>query len=242
VSNVSETNLSETTESRPSSRGVTLRRIFVGEDGIRAGWSALLFCVIFLALQTVARAGLGHFISLDTNGPIPLGLALLQESSQVLIVFLATAVVARIERRRILSYGYIGRHKGIRLVSGLAWELLCLSALVGVLWKAGWLILDGWSLSGFLAWKYALAWVLIFLLVGVFEESTLRGYLQYTLSRGIGFWWAASLLSVVFVLGHAGNGGESPLGLVEVGVAGFYFCFSLWLTKSRKQALRRLLL
>jgi membrane protease YdiL (CAAX protease family) len=44
----------------------------------------------------------------------------------------------------------------------------------------------------------------------------LRGYLQHTLSPGIGFWWAALLLSVVFALGHVDNSGESPLGIVDV--------------------------
>jgi Type II CAAX prenyl endopeptidase Rce1-like len=78
----------------------------------------------------------------------------------------------------------------------------------------------------------AFGWALLFLLVGIFEESLLRGYLQYTLSRGIGFWWAALLLSVVFALWHASNNGESLLGLLEVGLSGLYFCISLWYTKS----------
>jgi membrane protease YdiL (CAAX protease family) len=73
---------------------------------------------------------------------------------------------------------------------------------------------------------------LVSLLVGIFEESLLRGYLQYTLSRGMGFWWAALLLSVAFALWHISNGGESPLGLLVVGLGGFAFCLSLWYTKS----------
>ena len=40
------------------------------------------------------------------------------------------------------------------------------------------------------------------------------------------------MLSVAFLLGHAGNGGESALGLLEVGLAGFVFCLSLYYTKS----------
>ena len=114
----------------------------------------------------------------------------------------------------------------------MIWGFLALSLLVGILWKAGWLAFDGVSLGGVRACEYALAWGLLFLIVGFFEESALRGYLQYTLARGIGFWPAALLLSMLFSLWHMGNNGESALGLVEVGLSGLYFCLTLWYTKS----------
>ena len=222
----------EATASHWSLNSGTLHRVFVGEHGIRSGWSVLLFAGIFFILQAAVTAVLGRFISLDSTGPIPVSLGVLQESCQVLLVATATLVMARIERRPILSYGYVGDHKLIRLVSGVLLGFFCLSVLVAVLWKAGLLVVDGVALSGLVAWKYAVAWAFVFLLVGIFEESLLRGYLQYTLSRGIGFWWAALLLSVAFAMGHLGNGGESALGIVEVGLAGLVFCLSLWYTKS----------
>jgi membrane protease YdiL (CAAX protease family) len=82
----------------------------------------------------------------------------------------------------------------------------------------------------------------------LFEEYLLRGYLQYTLSRGLaglyqaifksshstalGFWTAALLLSTLFGLGHGSNPGESPIGLLSAGLAGLLFCFALWRTGS----------
>ncbi len=134
---------------------------------------------------------LDRFIRLKPSGPIPLSLALIRESWEVLIVFTATGVMARIEKRQVLSFGYMGSGKLIRLVSGAVWGFVSLSLLVGVLWKSGCLIFDGCLLSGVTAWKYGAIWALVFLFVGIFEESLLRGYLQYTLARGIGFWWAA---------------------------------------------------
>ena len=59
----------------------------------------------------------------------------------------------------------------------MVWGFLCLSVVMGVLWKAGLLVFYGLSLTGLMAWKYTLAWGLVFLMVGVFEESLLRGYL-----------------------------------------------------------------
>jgi membrane protease YdiL (CAAX protease family) len=232
VSDSSQTNSGNLTEPYHSSGSGAIRRVFVSGQGMRPGWSALLFAAIYLTLEALVMAALGHFVSLDLAGPIPLHLALLQESCEVLVVLVATLVMARIENRRLLSYGYTGEHRAIRLVSGVVWGFLCLSSLIGILWKARLLVFDGQSLSGLVAWKYAIAWALLFLLVGIFEESLLRGYLQHTLSRGIGFWWAAVLLSVVFALGHLSNGGESPLGLLEVFAGGFIFCLSLWYTKS----------
>lgn len=209
-----------------------LKRIFVRSQGLRVGWSALLFVAIYQVVHMASTAVLGYFFSLEPRGEIPVTPALLQESLELLAIFLATSTMARIEKRPVLSYGYTGDHKFVRLASGTIWGFLSLSLLVGILWKAGWLTFDRISLTGLAARKYALAWALLFLIVGFFEESALRGYLQYTLARGIGFWRAALLLSIVFSLWHMTNNGESALGLLEVGLSGLYFCLTLWYTKS----------
>ena len=86
------------------------------------------------------------------------------------------------------------------------------------------------------------------LLVGLLEEYLTRGYMQYTLTRGIagmyravfktrhsevlGFWTAALFFSILFGFSHSGNPGESPIGMLSAGLAGVVFCFSLWRTGS----------
>lgn len=232
MSNSPQTKSSDLTGSNPSPLSAALRNVFVGERGIRSGWSALLFVTIYVVLEAVVNAALGHFVSLQVKGAIPPSLALLREFCEVLVVMVATWVMARVEKRRLLSYGYTGYHRLLRFASGVMWGLVCLSVLIGVLREEGLLVFGGMSLTGLVAWKYALVWALVFLLVGVLEESLLRGYLQYTLSRGIGFWWAALLLSTAFALWHTSNNGESLLGLLVVGAGGFVFCISLWYTKS----------
>jgi uncharacterized protein len=232
LTNLSEMKPNDSTESPNQTRNAAIRRIFIGEHGIRAGWSVLLFLVIFMALEKVVTLALTHFISFDPTKPIPLDLGLLQESAALLVVFLATWIMARIERRPLLSYGYTGEHRAIRFISGVVCGILCMSLLIGILWKSGLLVFDGRLLSGLTAWKYALGWALGFLVVGLVEESLLRGYLQHTLTRGIGFWWAALVLSIAFAMGHIGNNGESPLGILQVGLGGLFFCLSLWFTRS----------
>lgn len=208
--------------------------IFFGKDGLRVGWSALLFLAISIVLIE-----LGGYIllaslrsSINPNTPIGPGIALVAEIAQFIPVLAATAIMAAIEKRKISVYGYAGAYKLRRFLWGLAWGFAAISILIASLWKLHLLAFDGSVLHGAVAWKYAAAWGLVFLLTGLFEESLLRGYLQYTLTRGMGFWWSALLLSTLFGVIHKTNPGESPLGLFSAGAVGLFFCLSLWYTGS----------
>jgi uncharacterized protein len=130
----------------------------------------------------------------------------------------------------------------------LAWGVTCLSLLVLILWKTGLLAVDSRLLFGAGALRYGAIWFLGFLLVGLLEEYLNRGYLLFTLTRGLagiyawlfktrhskalGFWTAALLISIGFGLGHGKNPGESPIGLLSAGLASLVFCLSLWRTGS----------
>jgi membrane protease YdiL (CAAX protease family) len=50
--------------------------------------------------------------------------------------------------------------------------------------------------------KYAFLWAAAYLAVGLAEEFVFRGYLQYTLTRSVGFWPAALVTSILFGLIH----------------------------------------
>jgi hypothetical protein len=120
--------------------------------------------------------------------------------------------------------------------------------LILTLWKTGLLVIDSRLLFGGDILRYGAIWLLGFLLVGLIEEYLTRGYLQYTLTRGLagiyewafktrhsqalGFWTAALIFSFLFGLGHSKNPGESPIGLLSAGLAAMVFCFSLWRTGS----------
>lgn len=202
------------------------------QSDIRAGWSALLFVAIYLALNFMVTAALGRFVDLEPRNPLSPAQVFVQESSDVAVILIAIWIMARIEHRPMRAFGYGGDHKAIRFFCGVVWGILGLSLLIAVLWKTHLIVFDGLSVSGSAAWGYGLAWAFVAFLVGIFEESLLRGYLQYTLARGFGFWWAALLLSVAFALTHVSNSGESLRGLVIVGLGGLVFCLSLWYTRS----------
>jgi membrane protease YdiL (CAAX protease family) len=207
--------------------------IFFGAEGLRAGWGVLLFVLLFIGFGFLTAQVLRHLLPHSHRSALlPLRLAFISEVAQMVPLLLATAIMALIERRSLLSYGYQGPARAMRFISGLVWGFAALSALVLVLWKSGLLAFDGVQLHGADIWEYALGWGVLFVIVAVFEESTLRGYLQFTLTRGIGFWWGALLLSSLFGFSHGTNPGETPVGLFGAAAVGLVFCLSLWYTGS----------
>jgi uncharacterized protein len=210
-----------------------LHWVLVGAEGLRAGWGVLLFVLLFIGFSFLSFQVLKHLLPPRPHSPVfALRLAFISEGAQLVPLLLATGIMALIERRPLLAYGYQGKARAVRFLSGLVWGFVALSALVLVLWKAGLLAFDGVQLHGADIWKYALGWGVLFLVVAVFEESTLRGYLQFTLTRGIGFWWGALLLSFLFGFSHGTNPGETPVGLFGAAAVGLVFCLSLWYTGS----------
>jgi membrane protease YdiL (CAAX protease family) len=154
------------------------------------------------------------------------------ECVQVVSLLGALAVVAAIERRSMLSFGLQDSARWTRLASGLLWGFGAVSLTVFALMQMHLLTLDAPSAHGITLWTHGVAWIGAFLLVGFFEESALRGYLQYTLTRGIGFWWSALALSIAFGALHGPTPGETPVGLISAGAFGILLCLSLWYTGS----------
>lgn len=209
--------------------------IFFGSDGLRAGWGALLFLLIFVVLETASAFPVRWLLQGRLpNGKLPVSplYMLGSEALQGGLVLLASWIMGRIEGRRLADYGYAGRMRLPRFLWGCGWGFVAITVLIGSLWRAHLLLFDAGHLPGRSAAEFGLAWLAVFMCVGFFEESLLRGYLQYTLTRGIGFWWGALLLSVLFGASHLSNRGESPVGIFSAGAVGLVFCISLWYTGS----------
>ena len=66
---------------------------------------------------------------------------------------------------------------------------------MGALAWGGWLHFGPVALSGAEIFGFGALWAAAFLLVGCFEEGTFRCYLQFTLTRGINFWWALGIVA-----------------------------------------------
>jgi len=232
---------------------VMVRRIFVGADGLRAGWSFALFYATIALLQQCVLAIFRHFHRLNPDelrhiARYPSQL-LITEGIPFLVVAFATFLMSRIERRPLSAYG-IGRTTGAgkQFLGGLFWGAGLLSVLVLILWRLHLLVFDGLLLSGASTLRFAVEWAVGFLCVALFEESISRGFIQFTLTRGIagplrftraapyatviGFWATAVFTSYLFGSGHSHNTAESTIGLWTAGLFGFVLSFSLWRTGS----------
>jgi CAAX protease family protein len=237
----------------PPAQTSALRTIFVGKDGLRAGWSLLIFiallAAIFISIRVVSQKMHPHAPKpAKEHSEISIKSGFLDESVPFVVVLFATWIMSKIERRSSAVYGFGGRRKLQHFVAGLVWGVTCLSSLILTLWRTGLLVIEGRLLFGSAMVRYGIIWLVGFLLVGLLEEFLTRGYLQYTLTRGLsgvyqwlfktshsealGFWTSAAIFSVLFGLGHSKNPGESPIGLLSAGLASMVFCLSLWRTGS----------
>jgi membrane protease YdiL (CAAX protease family) len=224
-----------------------LKWAFLGDSGIRAGWSVAIFLAIFIFTTAIAFvayfviSGHGHFGPSKQASTMPesltAGRQIVMEGIQVFGLLCATGVMALIERRRITAYYLGGRKPVTHFVSGLVFGFVALSALVGVLYLGHWITFGPLALSGAAILQYATLWAIGFMLVALSEEGLFRCYFLFTLTRGFfarpaGFWLAALVSSILFGLAHTGNTGESQFGVICTGTIGFVFCMSIRYTGS----------
>jgi membrane protease YdiL (CAAX protease family) len=214
----------------PHSRRFLLESIFLGPNGLRAGWRATLFVAMFLFLVSFGGSALRllHLSVLVQAGPITPFILGAQEGLAALCSIAAALIMSRLERRRFGDYGMPLRQAfGKNFWLGTVWGIAAISALMLVIRELGGYSFGMVDLSPSAVIRYGLEWAAVFFLVGIYEEFFFRGYLQFTLSSGMGFWPAALLLSLAFGAVHLRNPGEGPVGALSVFVIGMFFCFTL---------------
>ncbi|MBU9276861.1 CPBP family intramembrane glutamic endopeptidase [Burkholderia gladioli] len=193
-------------------------------------WKIFLFIAIFMLIDIGLTIILDHALKKPHDNPtLSPSDALAAGLINLLAVTSATAALAKLERKSLFDYGLTGAAKAVRFLSGSVIGFVAISVLMLALWKTGFVQIDR---AGRQAWEYAGAWASIFLMAAVFEELLLRGYLQITLARRIGFWRASAVLSVIFGLLHATSPTENLVGMANAIVLGLILCLTLWYTGS----------
>jgi membrane protease YdiL (CAAX protease family) len=97
----------------------------------------------------------------------------------------------------------------------------------------GWLHFGPTSLSSAEILKFGALWGAAFLLVGCVEEGQFRCYLQFTLTRGINFWWALGTVSVVTALVLAIPKSNGAAGVCAMALLGLGPCLLLHIRKAK---------
>ena len=186
--------------------GRILRNIFLGQTGLRAGWRLLIFLVIVLGLDAaiktllvilMKRWGLHEPAGLD---PIALSVS---DGITLLSTFAGTAAMARIERRKLTDYGLPGRSAfGREFWFGAVFGFISVTVLIFLIYFAGGYSFGSIALRRGALIQAPLLWILASLFIGFTEEFFFRGYPQFALATGMGFWPAATLISLLFGAAH----------------------------------------
>lgn len=214
------------------------KSVFFGPHGLRAGWRLLIF-IVLVGVQGVLISFFGPFLGrllpfLGAPSDLPKGSvspAILGSGDAMLVLALciATWIMSRIEHRRFGEYGlplraafkkdfWLGSFLGFGAISGTLLTMFLLHDFR----------VAGLAIQGRTIVYCLLAWLVTFLLVGMFEEFGFRGYIQHTLSSGIGFWPAALVISGLFGLVHFfADPSENAVGSIAVVMFGLLLCLFL---------------
>jgi membrane protease YdiL (CAAX protease family) len=241
------------------------RQFFFGPFGLRAIWSLLIFIALIFVCATILRTVQHQIIVHQKHAAVAAGTAkaapakpdehepehmlpmILGELSVFGAFVLVSWIMGRIEHRKSAVYGLGGARPVSRFLMGALWGLIAMALLIAMLHFGHLVVFDSRLDHGAAIFGWGFAQLIAFLLVGLFEEYCFRGYLQYTLTRGmvsignlfspararpIAFWVAAVLTSALFYKAHTGNSGETPAGLLAVFLAGLLLIVALWRTGS----------
>jgi membrane protease YdiL (CAAX protease family) len=211
-----------------------IANIFTGPNGIRAGWRVTIFLAIVAGLVACIQLGLKRIPSLNAwqkaqDPHVFNPFALLIGEGIALFSFLFAAwVMTRIERRTFADYYLPGSQAfGKRFWQGVPYGFVMLSLLMLLIAAFHDFSLGGLALTGSSVLRYGLIYAVGFILVGMAEEFSFRGYVQSTLTTGMGFWPSAFVLSFIFGAIHLGNIGEAWFGALMAGSFGILAAFSL---------------
>lgn len=229
--------------SLPASSAAKQHSIFVGPNGIRAGWRFALFVLIFLAALAffetaavvVVRPVGRLLVAMQKQQTELTPYALIaSEAISLLALIVALFSMSRIEHRRIRDYGFstVSGDAGRRFCEGIVWGMAMILAICTILKLEGHFTFGPIVLAPAAAIRYGLLWAIATLLVGFFEEGLFRGYSVLTLASGMSFWPAAILMSALFGLSHLGDHGYTRIGVLTAALFGLIACFSLRRTGS----------
>lgn len=207
----------------PASRNPVL----FNDRGLRAGWRLAIY-ILLLAISFTSIGFATKKLGAPTRGVPPPPAVLVQELLAFGVVFGCALIMSRIERRSPGDYGLpIAEAFGRKFWLGMLFGVVEISFLIGLISAFGGYSFGTIALStkGVLGW--GLLHLVLFTAVGFFEEFMFRGYTQFTLADGIGFWPAALVLSLGFGAVHLGNPGEGLVGAASVALVGIFFAFTL---------------
>lgn len=208
------------------------RWVFLGPGGVRAGWRFAAFVGLWFGGEYALFPLLNLFYTFSATGFTPADI-LVFELGDSLLLFAISLLLVRLERHRLAWFG-MGWERGSlsRLGLGGLVGFGMVTLLLLASWIGGYASFDGLAEHGAQLWTYLLVWGAGMLLVGVSEELLFRGYALACLTRGVGFWPAAVLLSLFFGAEHLQKPMETVPDILNIVLLGLVICYSVRRTGS----------
>jgi membrane protease YdiL (CAAX protease family) len=210
--------------------------ILMGDQGLRAGWSALLAIALYWlvtpVLDTIAVTAYPRL----ADGVFSPFIVLISEFIPVVAILAIGFVIVHIEHRRVVDYNLADPRWLRHFAGGIAAGFAALSVLVAALAAGGWIQFGHAALSSGQALEYGIVWACAFLLVGLFEEGSFRCYLLFTLTRGINFWWALATVGSLCLLLLGSHNPKGSTGVFVIALLGVIPCWLVHRTDAKNSS------
>lgn len=201
--------------------------VFFNERGLRSGWRIFLYACLGCLLYGVELVP-ASFLFPPRPNPFAVSTIIVGEAMVFAAAFGAALFMARIEGRDSGDYGLPFRSAlGKRFWQGMLVGICEISLIIGGMALFGAYSFGSLSFHGWKILEWGALWLVAAILIGLPEEFLFRGYAQFTLADGVGFWPAAMVLSLLFGLIHRFNQGENWIGVANIVLTGLVWAFSL---------------
>jgi membrane protease YdiL (CAAX protease family) len=208
-----------------------MKRIFLGPNGLRSGWSFLLFLLFFAGLSWCSGYLVVDVLHHKEHSEWYPTDFILFEFVTLVTALVCAGFVWLIEgkQRSFGDYGLSLRTVSGRLyLDGLAWGLIFPLALMLLIGAFRGVSFSGLFLHGHELLHFTLLWAIAMALIGFSEEYLFRGFPLYSLARGIGFWPASLILSALFGgIHYFTKPMETVWDALNVGLLGLFLCFTI---------------
>jgi hypothetical protein len=215
---------------------LTLKQIFINPDEkrLRSGWRVAYYLVLFVGVYFVAGLLSATFsLVLDLNPQIELLISsVLLAIGFTLITWLARD---RIDQRSFSSLGLERSKTSWReLGLGLALGAVLMGLIFIVQLLAGWLVVEGnaFEIGAGAVVSSLFTPLILFILVGYYEELVFRGYILQNLMEGAGLVWGLIISSILFGGLHLVNPNPTWFSLAGITGAGLLMAYA-WIKTKR---------
>lgn len=192
---------------------------------LRAGWKVLLFLTI------LSGTSLAIIVPLQMAGA---NMAYFGSAGFLLAILASSYVMTRFINHKPFSAIGLGlRPEMVReLGMGCLLGFLMMAGIFVIQHTLGFAEVTASDISWVEGFRIVGMGVLLFGLAAMVEEALFRGYVFQTMIQGMTFLPALVIMSAVFAFVHGANPNISLLAFVNIGLAGVWFSFAYFKTRS----------